>query len=98
MGERMFEELRGFREYLLKVEKPVIEKELERDPNFLNMILPWAVLFGVESRLIQLCNDMLKDIERYDSYNGTRLNQYAFASMTSQIKTSIIQPRSSSSG
>ncbi len=98
MWERIFEELRWFREYLLKVERPAIEKELKNNPEFFNTILPRAVLFGVESRLLKLCEDMLKDIEWYDSYNGTMLNQYAFASMTSHIKTSIIQPRSTGWG
>ncbi len=93
--EQLFEEMRGFKEFLEKVERPVIDAELKNNPNFLNTILPWAVLFGVETRLLKVCEDMLQQMDWYHSYNWSALNAYTFASMTSSIKSSVIAPRSS---
>jgi hypothetical protein len=61
--------MRGYKDFLEKVERPALDAELKKDPNFLNMILPWAVLFGVETRLLKMCEDILKQMEWYDSYN-----------------------------
>lgn len=96
-GEKLFEEMRWYKAFLEKVERPVIEKELQTDPQYLSHILPWAVLFGVETRLLKLCEDLLADVERYHSYNNSPLNAARFASMTGSIKSSVISPRSSSS-
>ena len=93
--EQLFEEMRGFKAFLEKVERPVIDSELKKDPNFINAILPWAVLFGVETRLLKICEDMLQQMDWYHSYNGSLLNAAAFSSMTSSIKSSVIAPRSS---
>ena len=93
--EQLFEEMRWFKEFLEKVERPVIDAELKNNPNFLNTILPWAVLFGVETRLLKLCEDMLQQMDWYQSYNWSLLNAAAFSSMTSSIKSSVIAPRSS---
>lgn len=96
-GEQLFEEMRGFKEYLSKVERPVIDMELKKDPAYFNKILPWAVLFGVQTHLLRICEDILNQVEWYDSYNGRPLNVVAFNSMTSNIKSSAIAPRSSGS-
>lgn len=71
---------------------------LSDDPGYFNTILPRAVLFGVETRLLKLCEDILHSVDWYDSYNHTALNVLAFNSITSQIKNSAIAPRSSESG
>lgn len=94
--EKLFDEMSWFREYLLKVEKPVLEKELANDPLFFNKILPWAVLFWTETRILQMCEEVLSKVWWYDSYNGTLLNAYYFHNMTSWIQSSIIPPRDSS--
>lgn len=93
--EQLFEEMRWFKAFLEKVERPAIDAELKNNPNFLNAILPWAVLFGVETRLLKLCEDMLQQMDWYQSYNWSTLNAYTFASMTSSIKSSVIAPRDS---
>lgn len=96
-GEKLFEEMRWYKAFLEKVERPVIEKELQADPQYLSHILPWAVLFGVETRLLKLCEDLLAEVDRYHSYNNSPLNAARFASMTGSIKSSVIAPRSMSS-
>jgi uncharacterized membrane protein YgcG len=93
--EKLFDEMRGYKDFLEKVERPALDAELKKDPNFLNTILPWAVLFGVETRLLKMCEDILKQMEWYGSYNWSALNAYTFASMTSSIKSSVIAPRDS---
>ena len=52
-------------------------------------------MFGVETRLLKICEDMLQQMDWYHSYNGSLLNAAAFSSMTSSIKSSVIAPRSS---
>ncbi len=99
-GEQLFEEMRGWKEYLQKVERPVIEQELKNDPDFINKILPWAVLFGIETKLLAIIGDLVQDAAQwwYSSYDGTLLNPLAFKSMNSAMAASTVIPQSSSSG
>lgn len=99
-GEQLFEEMRGWKEYLQKVERPVIEQELKNDPDFINKILPWAVLFGIETKLLAIIGDLVQDAAQwwYSSYDGTLLNPLAFKSMNSAMAASTVVPQSSSWG
>lgn len=92
----IFEQLRGYKEYLTKVERPVIEQELKTDPNFLNKILPWSVLFGVESRLLKMVEDLMVQMEWYHSHDGRPLTYATFASMNRSLRSYTMPPRSSS--
>ncbi|MEI7477064.1 MAG: hypothetical protein WCJ81_00460 [bacterium] len=67
----MFEQLRGYKEFLEKVERPVIEKELQSNPDFINTILPRAILFGVETNLLGMIEDLLAktSAQWYSSYD-----------------------------
>ena len=93
----LFEHLRGYKEYLSKVEQPVIESELKADPEFVNKILPWAVLFGVETRLLKMVEEVLKNIQRYQSNDGTALTYMTFNAMNTKIKSYTTPPSSSGS-
>lgn len=93
----LFEHLRGYKEYLSKVEQPVLEKELQADPDFVNKILPRATLFWVESRLLKMVEEVLKSIKRYQSDDGSYLTYHTFNAMNSSFKTYSTPPRSSSS-
>lgn len=97
--EKLFEELRGFKEYLLKVERPVIEAELKNDPDYINKILPWAVLFWVDTKLLSVIGNLLQETAqwRYSSYDGTLFNSLAFRNMNSAITASTVVPQRSSS-
>ena len=79
------------------VEQPVIEQELKSDPNFLNKILPRAVLFGVETRLLKMVEEVLKSIQRYQSDDGSYLTYHTFRAMNSSFTSYSTPPRSSSS-
>lgn len=93
----IFEQLRWYKEYLSKVERPVIEQELKSDPDFINKILPWAVLFGVETRLLKMIEDLLRNLKRYQSNDGTYLTYATLNSMNNSFKSYSTPPRSSSS-
>lgn len=82
----------------MKVDKPVLESELKADPDFFNKTLPWAVLFGVSTKLLEAAEDILAKADWYDSYDNRPLTPVVFNSMNNNIKTFAIAPRSDSSG
>jgi len=47
-GIKKLKYLLGLQEFILRVEKDKIERFLKEDPNYLDKMLPYAVLFGVE--------------------------------------------------
>lgn len=92
-----FEHLRWYKEYLSKVEQPIIEHELQSDPDYINKILPWAVLFGVQTRLLKMVEEVLKNIDWYESNDGSVLTYSTFNAMNTKITNYSIPPRSSGS-
>lgn len=91
----IFEHLRGYKEYLSKVEQPVIESEIKSDPDFINKILPWAVLFWVETRLLKMVEEVLKKIQWYQSNDGSYLTANTLHTMNKNFTKFSIPPRSS---
>lgn len=96
-GQQVLEHLRWYKEYLSKVEQPVLEQELRTNPDFINILLPWATLFGLESRLLKMVEEALKNINWYQSYDHTVLSYHAFSSMNSSLRSYSTPPRSSHS-
>jgi hypothetical protein len=47
-------------QYLDKVEKSVLENEVRHNEKFINTILPWAALFGLDTKLVDLVKDVLE--------------------------------------
>ena len=68
-GWKLYWHLKWYKEFLSKVEKPVLENELKNDPSYLSKILPWAVIFGVESRIINQMQEYLQNINWYQWEN-----------------------------
>jgi len=97
-GEEMFEQLRGYKEFLEKVERPVIEAELKNDPDYINKILPWIALFGLETKMLARIEDLLQEAakKRYNNPNGGLLNVAVFSAMSTRIGNSSVAPRASS--
>ena len=58
-GKDLYDELRGFKYYLEKVERPQIEAFLKEDPEYLDKILPWVVLFGLQTKLSEKIGDLM---------------------------------------
>ena len=92
-----FEQLRWYKQYLQKVEQPVIEQELKSDPEYLNKILPWAVLFWVETRLLKIMEEVIKNIQRYQTNDGTYLTAHTLSNMNKTFANYSVPPRSSGS-
>ena len=86
--------MRGYKEFLEKVERPVIESELKNDPEYINKLLPWAVLFGLETKLLTRIEDLLQTTsqKRYTSDNGRGLNTTSFVLLNHAIQTNSIAP------
>lgn len=93
--QEYLDHLAGYKEYLSKVEKPVVESELKANPDFINEILPRAVLFGVETRLLDMIQDIINNIERYQSDDGTVLTAASIAHMNKSFARSSTPPHSS---
>jgi len=93
----MFEQLRGYKEFLEKVERPVIEKELQSNPDFINTILPRAILFGVETNLLGMIEDLLAktSAQWYSSYDWRPLSVSSFRVMNAALISNSMAPRSS---
>ena len=91
----IFEYLRGYKEFLSKVEQPVIEQELKSDPDFVNKIIPRSILFGVETRLLSMVQDIIKKAERYQSSDGSYLTAGTIAGMNKTFAQYSAAPRSS---
>lgn len=49
-GNRIYEILLGFKNFLEKVEKPRLEKMISKNPEYFNEILPYAVAFGIADK------------------------------------------------
>ncbi len=45
-GDQIYKKLEGFRRFLVKAEKPVLERLLKDDPAYFDKTLPYAVAFG----------------------------------------------------
>jgi hypothetical protein len=95
----IFEQMRGYKQFLEKVERPVIEKELQNDPEFINKILPRAILFGVETKLLPIIEDLLAKSASwwYSSYDWSPLSPATFSLMNAAFISSSVAPQRSSS-
>jgi uncharacterized membrane protein len=45
-GNQTYQKLEGFRQFVAKAERPVIEKLLKEDPNYYDKTMPYALAFG----------------------------------------------------
>ena len=68
-GIKKLKYLLGLKEFILRVEKDKIERFLKEDPNYLDKIVPYAVLFGVEHWLY-LYNEFDVDRSWYKGDNA----------------------------
>jgi len=49
---RVFAHLRGYRDFIEQVEQEKLKEFLRQDPLFIDKLLPWAVVFGLETQLV----------------------------------------------
>lgn len=59
--KEIVQELDGYRLFLKKVEIPVIEDFLKKDPNFIDKALPWLSLWGLETHFLKKLDVLIKN-------------------------------------
>lgn len=60
-GNQIYKRLEGFRLFMVKAERPVLEKLLKEDPHYFDKTLPYAVAFGEVKRWTGLFQDLLSE-------------------------------------
>lgn len=95
----IFEQLRGFEHYLKKVEEPYLKQILKEDPNYIDKMLPRAVLFGVETEFLKAVERIIWELKNPDRYSGTdRFSPAMIHSINSTMKSAATPPSYSGSG
>lgn len=52
-GNENYRKIKGFKNFLERVEKPRLEKLMKDYPDYFNKILPYAMVFGVENMIVR---------------------------------------------
>jgi uncharacterized membrane protein len=104
-GARVLEEIKGFEEFLRRVEKDRFERVI-RTPEMFEKYLPYAMAFGVEGNWARAFDDIYR--EPPDWYRGSTIhgfrsplfvsNMTRMATLTGGAMTSAPRSSSSSSG
>ena len=90
--------MRGFEHYLTKVEEPYLRQMLKEDPNYVDKMLPRAVLFGVETKFLKAVEKILGELKNPDWYSGNvAFSAMVIHSLASQVQRSAVPPSSSGS-
>lgn len=75
---RLFAHLRGYRDFIEQVEQDKLKEFLRQDPLFIDKLLPWAVIFGLETQLVTQLEWMTERNQptwyRGDVFNAIILN------------------------
>lgn len=58
-GDMVYRKLEGFRQFMKKVERPVLERLLKEDPHYFDKTLPYAVAFGLVQEWTSLFDGLL---------------------------------------
>jgi len=103
-GTEMMEYLKGYEEFISRVEKSVIEKLFppEKIPEVFEITIPFAIAFGEADRWAEAFERLFTEPPRWFEGRGSFSTIYlahslnTFTSQASQVLTT--QPRSSSSG
>jgi uncharacterized membrane protein YgcG len=65
-GAKILQYLLGFKDFIQKVEANKIKLFLEKDAEYLDKVLPYAVLFGISEHWLKLYSELNKEIEWYE--------------------------------
>ena len=97
-GRDLYDHLRGFKYYLEKVERPQIETFLNEDTEYLDKILPWVVLFGLQTKLSEKIGDLMDlRTQKFIVENWDISSILVLSNLTSNIRANEISPRSNDS-
>lgn len=72
-GHNIIKHLQWYKAYLEKIDQPIIESELKKNPNFINSILPRLLLFGIRTDLFTQLEETLVSMEfAFENMNPLR--------------------------
>ncbi len=99
-GFEKYRVLKGFEEFIEKVEKPVLEKLLKEDPMYFSKYLPYAIVLGLEKKWGKKFEELLKEPpDWYESDYGRGFSTVYFVSrLDSAVSTMNSAFTSSPSG
>ncbi|MEA2029174.1 MAG: DUF2207 domain-containing protein [Campylobacterota bacterium] len=92
-GLETYTQLIGLKKFIEQVDKDRIKELLKKDPNYMDRVLPYATLFGLNDHWIELSDEILVD-KNHDWYSG---NMMAIALISTQLSAQTT-PTYSSSG
>lgn len=96
-GIQICEEIRGFKFFLKHVEEPRIRIMLKENPNYIDEVLPRAVLFGVETEFLKVVSRIVGELKNPDWYSGEApFSDSTIHSMVYSFSNAMISPRSDS--
>ncbi|MDR0607426.1 MAG: DUF2207 domain-containing protein [Candidatus Peribacteria bacterium] len=58
-GQQLYEEIRGFAYFLAHVEKPRLQQMIKEDPHYIDEVLPRAVLLSMETRFLEVVEEIV---------------------------------------
>lgn len=87
---RIFAHLRGYREFIKTVEQDRLSEFLKQDPLFVDKLLPWAVVFGLETRLLTQLEGLIQR-DRPTWYRGNVFNAIILNDMMTNSSKAIDQ-------
>lgn len=97
-GRSLYGQLRGFKYYLETVERPQIELLLKDDPEYINKILPWVVLFGLQNKLAKQIEDLMQQtMQQWGAGNWDLSAMKIMTGLASCVDSNDHKPISSSS-
>ena len=97
-GRALYDQLRGFKYYLETVERPQIELLLKDDPEYINKILPWVVLFGLQNKLAKQIEDLMQQtIQQWGAGNWDLSTMKIMTGLAFCVDSNDHKPISSSS-
>ena len=97
-GRALYDQLRGFKYYLETVERPQIELLLKDDPEYINKILPWVVLLGLQNKLAKQIEDLMQQtIQQWGAGDWDLSAMKIMTGLASCVDSNDHKPVSSSS-
>jgi len=105
-GNQIYKKLEGFRRFLVKAEKPVLERLLRDDPQYFDKTLPYAVAFGEVKHWTGLFDGLLSQPPNWYHTHGQSIGPRRFdmsnfgSQFSSEMNTigSVFSSAPSSSG
>ena len=77
-GNKLYEILLGFKNFLEKVEKPKFEKMMAKNPEYFNEILPYAIAFGIADKLANKFEGLFSKPPEWLTKSGKTFDSYDF--------------------